>query len=206
MLYDPGQISNSERHQRPRRLDWSRGISFVATSCLVGMGTAQTRMDLDPKGLVRNLPEMIRNILAVVAGYLSMMVAVFILLTAAYFAFGTERAFEPGSYRTSFIWCIASLVLGLPAAVLGGWICSRIAASSWAVSALVFLVVALGALIAVPTFSSQPAATPRPADVPNLEAMTKAQTPSWVALLNIVVGAGGVYLGGRCCARKLVRS
>ena len=65
---------------------------------------------------------MIRNILAVVAGYSSMMGAVFILLTSAYYAFGTERAFEPGSYKTSLAWCITSIVLGIPAALLGGWI------------------------------------------------------------------------------------
>jgi uncharacterized membrane protein YeaQ/YmgE (transglycosylase-associated protein family) len=149
---------------------------------------------------------MMRNILAVVAGYSSMMGAIFILLTSAYFAFGTERAFEPGSYKTSLAWCITSLVLGIPAALLGGWICARVAASHKAVTALVLVVALLGLLIAIPTFSATPVTEPRAANVPNLEAMTKAQTPPWVALLNVVFGVSGVLIGARRHPRKVTLS
>jgi len=140
---------------------------------------------------------MIRNILAVVAGYFSMFLVVFVLLTSAYFAFGTERAFEPGSYKTSLAWCLTSLVLGIPAALLGGWVCARVATSPKAVTALVVLVAILGLLSVIPTLSPPPVGETRAANVPNLEAMTKARTPPWVALLNIVVGVGGVLIGGR---------
>jgi peptidoglycan/LPS O-acetylase OafA/YrhL len=126
-----------------------------------------------------------------------MVVAVFILLTAAYLAFGTERAFEPGSYKTSLAWCLTSLLLGIPAALLRGWVCARIAVSPKAVASLVVVVAILGLLVAVPTFSSPPVVEARGANVPNLEAMTKAKTPPWVALLNVVVGVGGVLIGGR---------
>lgn len=140
---------------------------------------------------------MIRNILAVVAGYFSMFLVVFVLLTSAYFAFGTERAFEPGSYKTSLAWCLTSLVLGIPAALLGGWVCARVARSPKAVTALVVLVAILGLLSVIPTLSPPPVGETRAANVPNLEAMTKARTPPWVAMLNIVVGVGGVLIGGR---------
>jgi hypothetical protein len=140
---------------------------------------------------------MIRNIFAVVAGYFAMTVAVFVLLTGAYLMFGTDRAFEPGSYTTSLAWCLTSLVLGVPAAILGGWLCSKIAVSAKAIPALSVLVAVLGLLMAVPTLNPPKADAVRPANVPNMEAMMKAQTPAWVAFLNPVIGVGGVLIGGR---------
>lgn len=130
-----------------------------------------------------------------------MFVAVFVTLTAAYLAFGTERAFEPGSYRTSLVWCLTSLVLGVPSAAAGGWVCAKLAKTPGAVTALMVVVVVLGVALAVPTLLVKPTEDSRSANVPNLEAMAKAQTPAWVAFLNPLVGAVGVLLGSRL-ARK----
>jgi len=140
---------------------------------------------------------MLRNILGVLAGYIAMALAVFVLLTGAYLAFGTERAFEPGTYRTSLAWCLTSLVLGIPPALLGGWVCARIGASHKAVVALAVLVALAGLAIAIPTLKSEPGVLMRSGDVSNLEAMGRAQTPSWVAFLNPVIGVFGVLVGGR---------
>jgi uncharacterized membrane protein YfcA len=128
---------------------------------------------------------------------MAIILAVFLLLTGAYLLFGTERAFEPGSYRPSLAWCLTMAVLGLPPALLGGWLCARVAASAKAVIALAILVVVLGLLMAVPTLSSPQNTSPRPANVPNMEAMMKAQTPPWIAFLNPVIGVVGVMVGGR---------
>lgn len=186
---DPGN-KRLFRHNIPRIFD-------DAPDSDKGLFAAPIGPALDLSFFVVNSFAMLRNVLAVVAGYFSMAAAVFLLLTSAYLAFGTERAFEPGSYKTSLAWCLTSLVLGIPAAVLGGWICARVALSPKAVTALLVVVAILGLLVAIPTFSTPAAPEARPANVPNLVAMNKAQTPPWVALLNIVVGVGGILIGSR---------
>ncbi len=65
---------------------------------------------------------MARNIIGVIVGYLSMSVFMFITFTGLYFALGADGAFEPGSYKVSSIWIIASILIGILTALLGGWI------------------------------------------------------------------------------------
>ncbi|HVF47646.1 MAG TPA: hypothetical protein VNA17_08785, partial [Pyrinomonadaceae bacterium] len=53
-------------------------------------------------------------------------------------------------------------------------------------------------LITVAVMAMTPAPTgARTPDVPNMEAMTKAQTPIWIALLNPIIGIVGAMIGGR---------
>jgi hypothetical protein len=58
-------------------------------------------------------------------------------------------------------------------------------------------VIVLGALMAVPVvMSTDPArGGARPADATMTDAMNHARQPTWVALLNPLVGAAGVLLG-----------
>lgn len=144
-----------------------------------------------------------RSILAVVAGYLVLGVLIFTIFTAAYLMMGADRAFKPQSYDPSALWLVASFVLGLLAAVIGGVVCAAIARRQGPVTALAVVVLVLGVLLAFPTLSAVPDPAPRTGDVPNLEAMTKAKTPSWVAFTNPVVGAVGVMLGGRIRRRRM---
>ena len=140
---------------------------------------------------------MYRSIAAVVVGYLVMFLLVFTLFTAAYLAMGTEAAFTPGTYEVSTLWVVISFVLGLVAALVGGYVCAAIARRGKAPLALAALVLGLGLLFAIPMLTAPKASAPRAGGVPNLEAMRNARTPGWVALLNPFVGAVGVLLGAR---------
>lgn len=144
-----------------------------------------------------------RSILAVVAGYLAMGFLVFTLFTAAYLAMGADKAFLPQSYDPSMLWIVVSFLLGLLAAIVGGVVCAAIARRPRPVTALALVVVVLGVLLAFPSLAVVPDPAPRSGDVSNLEAMTKARTPSWVAFANPVVGAVGVMLGGAMMRRRM---
>jgi hypothetical protein len=90
-------------------------------------------------------------------------------------------------------------VLGFVAAMIGGRVCSTIGRTAKASRALAGVVLVLGLLLAIPNVTaSRPASQPvRTGDVGNMDAMQKAQQPAWVALLNPVIGAVGVLVGGR---------
>ncbi len=97
-------------------------------------------------------------------------------------------------------WIAVTFVLGLIAAVLGGFVCARIAPRPRPLYALIGLVVVLGLIGAVGTmFAEDPG--PRSGDLDNLEAMMSAVTPLWVAFVNPVIGVIGVLLGGRRATR-----
>jgi cytochrome bd-type quinol oxidase subunit 2 len=141
-----------------------------------------------------------RVIGAVVAGYAVMFLVVFLTLTGAYLAMGTDGAFQPGTYEVSVQWIAVSLVLGLLAAVAGGWVGGRLGGprSRQAIVALAIVVLVLGIASALPTLlSDDTAPQPRHADVPNMEAMMNARTPLWIALLTPLLGVFGVFAGGR---------
>lgn len=123
--------------------------------------------------------------------------------TVAFLAMGVDRAYEPGTYATSMIWCIVSLILGAICAVAGGWICGLISKSNKAVLALAILVLVLGVVTALATpGGGTPAA--RPADVSPMDGMMKSVQPLWVAWLNAVIGPLGAYIGGKLYQSKKV--
>ena len=64
------------------------------------------------------------------------------------------------------------------------------------VKILAGIVLVLGIVSAVAVSMSPKPEGTRTADVPNLEAMSKAQTPLWVALINPLIGIAGVLVGG----------
>jgi len=137
-----------------------------------------------------------RVIGSVVVGYLVMFVAVFATFSAAYFAIGADGAFRPGSYDVSTTWILLGTVLSFVAAWLGGRVCVAIARDAKGPKALAAVVLILGILFAVPAMKPQPS-EPRPAGVAMMDAMQRAKTPLWVALLNPVIGVIGVLVGGR---------
>lgn len=140
-----------------------------------------------------------RSIGAVVAGYLVMALFVMVSFTVAYLSMGTERAFQKGSYDVSLLWIVTSFVLGLIAAVVGGYVCALIAINRTAPHALATVVVLLGLLMAVPLLRAHPhdesATKRRTGEVGNFEAMQDAREPLWIALVNPFVGAAGVIIG-----------
>jgi ABC-type transport system involved in multi-copper enzyme maturation permease subunit len=142
---------------------------------------------------------MVRTIVGVIVGYLVMAFLIFALFSAAYLTMGANAAFKAETYDVSSLWLIANFVLGLTAAVAGGYACAAIAKKRKAPLALAALVITLGLLFAIPVFkaNSDGPSAPRSRDVTNMEAMQKARQPGWVALLNPLVGAVGVLLGAR---------
>jgi MFS family permease len=141
---------------------------------------------------------MLRWIGGAVVGYIGMALVVFAGLSAAYTLMGADRAFRPGSYEVSAVWVVTSIVVGLAAALLGGWLARKVGRDVRAPWILAGLVVVLGLAMALPVvFADQVAAGARTGTVGVMDAMGQARTPTWLLLFNPVLGALGVLLGGR---------
>jgi hypothetical protein len=142
-----------------------------------------------------------RIIGSVVAGYVVMFVTVFLLMTAAWLVMGAKGAFEPGSWQITFAWIGVSVVVSLAAAFAGGRTCAAIAKDPRGPTYLMGLVFVLGVVFAIPVLTAAPDAMsalgPRPEELPMMDAMSRAQQPVWIALLNPVLGVAGVWLGAR---------
>lgn len=138
---------------------------------------------------------MLRSIGAVLAGYAVMFVLVFLSFSGLYLTIGPDGAFVPGTYDVSALWLVCSTVLNIVAALAGGLVCALVARGGKAAGALAALVLLLGLLMAIPVLKAPQVSEPRSAAVPNMEAMMKARTPVWVALLNPVIGAVGALAG-----------
>lgn len=140
---------------------------------------------------------MVWKILGVIAGYVAIVAFMFITFSLLYFAIGADMAYDPGTYNVSMLWIVVSGILGLIAAVIGGYICKRISGSSGTVQVFAGIVLLLGLTIGLMQAFSTPASQePRTSDVSNMEAMQKSVQPVWVALLNPFLGAIGILAGG----------
>ncbi len=133
-----------------------------------------------------------------------MFVLVFVSFSVAYLAMGVDNAFRAGSYEVSGLWIVVSIVLGLVAAAIGGFVCAAIAKAGNAPKALAVVVVVLGLIFAVPVFTRSDEAAPpaRTENVGPVEAMQHAQQPPWIALLNPLLGAVGVLVGAGVYGRR----
>ena len=139
---------------------------------------------------------MARSILAVVAGYATLALVIFVTFTALYLVLGADRSFAPGSYDASTLWVMLSFPLGVLASVVAGYVCAGIARGGRAPQVLAGVVLVLGLLFAVPVLLAADKVLPaRAGDVPNMEAMQQARQPKWVALVNPFIGAVGVLVG-----------
>lgn len=139
---------------------------------------------------------MVRGIVGVIVGYVVLALIMFLTFSLAYLGMGTSRAFNPGSFDPSLFWIVISFFLGFIAALVGGYTCATIAKSKRAAQVLAGLVFVIGIIIAIPLLTSgDPRVHVRTGDVSNMEAMAKARTPGWVALMNPLIGAVGVMVG-----------
>lgn len=147
---------------------------------------------------------MLRSIGSAIVGYIAIFLVVFVSLTAAYLIVGVERAFRPGVYEVSTLWVVISLVVGIVAALVGGWVARRIAGRALGPQILAGLVLVLGLAMAVPALTAgagAEAVAERSSDVGPMEAMQKAKTPLVALLLNPLVGVVGVLVGGGALGR-----
>ena len=93
---------------------------------------------------------------------------------------------------------IACFAASLIAAMIGGFVCSRISGPG-ALKVLAALLVVLGILLALPALdpANDPRPLVRPPDTPRLIALTNSRQPPWAAMTFPFVGAIGVLIGGR---------
>jgi hypothetical protein len=138
-----------------------------------------------------------RSIAAVVLGYLTMFVVVFMTLTVSFLALGVERVFLPATYAVTPLWLAVMAVFSILAAIAGGRICAVIGRKKGAVTGLLIVVFVLGSLNAIPALMANGTSAARSGDVPNVQAMMNAREPVWFALLLVVIGVAGVWAGGR---------
>lgn len=140
---------------------------------------------------------MMRSLGGVVLGYLMMAAFVFLSLSLAYRIIGADLVFQPGVFDVSGLWIITSIVLGLVAAVLGGYACATVARNVGAPKMLAVVVIVLGVVLALPAVTGDAPTLPREGTVASSEAMRSARQPGWLALLNPLIGAVGVLWGAR---------
>jgi hypothetical protein len=146
---------------------------------------------------------MLRAILSVIAGYVVIFVFIFATFSVAAIILG-NRAYAPGTWDVSSVWLVISFVLGLIAAILGGWACAVIARTATPPKVLAGLVLVLGLLMAAGTLMTQPSEppAPRPENVGAMDGFQNAKTPPIAAILNPFIGAAGVLIGARFVGRK----
>jgi hypothetical protein len=140
---------------------------------------------------------MLKSIVGVIVGYIVMAIFSFAAFTCAYLALGVERVFEAESYDVSTIWMVIMIVLSLIGGILGGWVCAAISKKKGACMAFAGIVLAVGLILAIMTKMKEHPDTARSGDLPNFEAMQKAQTPTWLCMLTPVLGAAGVLFGAK---------
>lgn len=142
---------------------------------------------------------MARKIIGIVVGYITMFVFVVISFTILFLIFGSDGAFEPGSYQVTVTWIIISFILGLVASILGGLVCVLISKDRKAALWLAGMVLVLGFALAIPALSETNGGIKKAREgaVDNMEAMENAKQPPFTLILNPIIGAVGVIAGSR---------
>jgi ascorbate-specific PTS system EIIC-type component UlaA len=138
---------------------------------------------------------MLKQILGAVVGYIATFICMFIAFTCFYLAMGADNAFTPGSYQVSILWIILSLFVIFICGAIGGFVASRIGGRSAAkmmAGIILVLNVMIMVYVAVTGFPDEA----RAADVPNMVAMSKAQTPLWALVIQMIVSITGALVGG----------
>lgn len=139
-------------------------------------------------------------------GYAVLIALVFGFFDLAYRILGPESAFQPGTYDATSVWITLSFVLGFLAAVAGGSVAAAVANGDRGPALLAGLVIVLGlvlALLALQGGVGLETVVPD-GDVSFAEALQNARQPTWVTLVNPLVGAFGVVVGGRL--RRAIKS
>lgn len=140
---------------------------------------------------------MLRNVLAAIAGYILLSVAILILFSIAFLVLGVDWSFKAGSYEASAVWIAIMIVFSFAVAVMGGYVAKAIAKDDTAVKILAGIVLVIGLATAFLEMGTERVMAVRPDEVPLMEAMMKGIQPIWLAFLNPMIGVAGVLLGGR---------
>jgi hypothetical protein len=140
---------------------------------------------------------MLKSIVGIIVGYLVMAAVAFAAYTAAYLGLGAERVFEPDSYALSGVWIGLMIAITVIAGLLGGLTCAAISKNKTTGLVFALIVFGLSLVMAVPHIMKEHTPVVRAGDVPNLEAMQKAQPPNWLCMLNPFLAGAAVLMGTR---------
>jgi len=138
-----------------------------------------------------------RSLLAALAGYVSLSIAMMGIFTVAYLLLGAENSFKQGSWEASNLWVVMSMVVGFGVAILGGWVAKRVDPYGLGSKVLVIIIVVMGLATAILSGSSDTETVRTIVSPNNTEAMMNAIQPTWLRYANIVVGVSGVLIGAR---------
>ena len=139
-----------------------------------------------------------KKIVAIGAGYVVMSIFVMVVLIAAFIGIGVDSVFETGTYQTTPLWLTTMSIVGLVAALIGGFVTVMIAKDRSVSLWLAGFVFVLGIGMAIPVLTAEET-TPevRPDGIEWFDAMQKGKQPNWIAILNPFLGALGALAGGR---------
>ena len=141
---------------------------------------------------------MVKQMLAIIAGYIAIALIIMLIFTLAYKLMGSDGAFKPGTYEVSALWIGVSIFTSLVAAVIGGYITTLLSRDFKAGVGLAVLLLFLGLFNAYHQDRKDGATSrQRAGDISNTEAMRNAREPLWVAVVNPILGAIGVLAGAR---------
>jgi hypothetical protein len=147
---------------------------------------------------------MLRSILAVIVAYVAMSALVMAGFSGLLFGVGIDGLLEPGTWKGNTLMCIAAPGITVACGLFGGWLCTKIARRRTPVLVLAGLVLGFGMMTAYFTLQKPEPTGPRPQGTTLKQFMEQGREPTWFALLNPVLGAAAVLLGGCCmgCCRK----
>ena len=148
---------------------------------------------------------MLRAIIGVIVGFITMAVLVMVGFAAVYSALGADRVFQEGAWAVTGQWISLTSGVGLIAAIAGGVLCAVIAQrGSMAPAALIVVIVVLGVGEAAYKHGVvyKGELPPREDEITMAQATNNAREPLYVSLLNPVIGAVGVFLGSRLTGRS----
>ncbi len=145
---------------------------------------------------------MIRAILSVIIGYVALFIWVVATMTGAWFALGSDFAFDKGTYDASTGWSVVSLALGAIGAVIAGLVTTSIARTATPAKVLAGIVLVHGFVQAVAYQVGDATAEAAEQTVPVDEltvwqAATTTQPQAWYSYTLPLVGCAGVLMGGR---------
>ena len=142
---------------------------------------------------------MARSIIGVIVGYVLMFILQVAAFMTIYTVMGANWSFKPSSYQASTRWTVMQFSVILITAIIAGLVCALIAKGGKAPMVLAGVILVLGLALTALARSTRPADAHevRTGNVPNMEAMSKAQHPAWVIFLGPVIGAVGAAIGGK---------
>ena len=141
---------------------------------------------------------MIRSILGVTVSYAVLFLLWSALFLGAYALLGPERVFQPDSYEVSTLWLGLTGAITFFGAIAGGYLCAFISKNNRACQVLAFVVFLIAIFLCIKAMRRDTGGLHvRAGEVTKLEAVQLAVGPTWMHLLNPVLGAAGVLLGAR---------